>query len=75
MRRTHWKQSAPIASWLYTLAVARFSSHHAGVVDGVPVQTWVFPQDRDAGQTLFEDLSRRALQFFIANIGSGSAIR
>ena len=69
MRRTHWKQSVPIASWLYTLAVARFSSHHAGVVDGVAVQTWVFPQDRDAGQRLFEDLSRRALQFFIANIG------
>ena len=69
MRRTHWKQSVPIASWLYTIAVARFSSHHAGVVDGVPVQTWVFPQDRDAGQRLFEDLSRRALQFFIANIG------
>jgi aminopeptidase N len=69
MRRTHWKQSVPIASWLYTLAVARFSSHHAGVVDGVPVQTWVFPQDRDAGQQLFEDTSRRALQFFIANIG------
>jgi len=69
MRRTHWKQSVPIASWLYTLAVARFSSHHAGVVDGVPVQTWVFPQDRDAGHRLFEDTSRRALQFFIANIG------
>jgi aminopeptidase N len=69
MRRTHWKQSVPIASWLYTLAVARFSSHSAGVVDGVPVQTWVFPQDRDAGQELFEDTSRRALQFFIANIG------
>ena len=69
MRRTHWKQSVPIASWLYTLAVARFSSHHAGLVDGVPVQTWVFPQDREAGQQLFEDTSRRALQFFIANIG------
>jgi len=69
MRRTHWKQSVPIASWLYTVAVARFSSHHAGVVDGVPVQTWVFPQDREAGQQLFEDTSRRALQFFIANIG------
>jgi aminopeptidase N len=69
MRRTHWKQSVPIASWLYTMAVARFTSHHAGVVDGVPLQTWVFPQDRDAGLTLFEDTSRRALQFFIANIG------
>jgi hypothetical protein len=26
MRRSHWKQSVPIASWLYTIAVARFSS-------------------------------------------------
>jgi aminopeptidase N len=68
-RRTHWKQSVPLASWLYTVAVARFSSHHAGVIGGVPVQTWVFPQDREAGQRLFEDLSRRALQFFAANIG------
>ena len=55
MRRTHWKQSVPIASWLYTLGVARFSSHHAGTVNGVPLQTWVFPQDREAGQRLFED--------------------
>ena len=55
MRRTHWKQSVPIASWLYTLGVARFSSHHAGTVDGVPLQTWVFPQDRDGGLALFED--------------------
>ena len=25
LRRTHWKQSVPIASWLYTLGVARFA--------------------------------------------------
>jgi aminopeptidase N len=68
-RRTHWRQSVPIASWLYTVAVARFSSHHAGTVGGVPVQTWVFPQDRDAGIGLFESTSRRAMQFFAANIG------
>ena len=49
LRQTHWKQSVPIASWLYTLAVARFSSHFAGEVNGIPVQTWVFPQDREAG--------------------------
>ena len=69
LRRTHWKQSVPIASWLHTLAVARFASHHAGEVAGIPVQTWVFPQDRETGIALFEDTSRRALQFFITNIG------
>ncbi|MGZ9006563.1 MAG: M1 family metallopeptidase, partial [Burkholderiales bacterium] len=68
-RRTHWKQSVPIASWLHTMAVARFSSHLAGTVDGIPIQTWVFPQDRDAGRKLFEDQSRRALLFFSSQIG------
>jgi len=68
-RRTHWRQSVPIASWLYTLGVARFTAHHAGEVQGVPLQTWVFPQDRDAGLRLFEDLSRRAMNFFVTQIG------
>ena len=69
MRRTHWKQSAPIASWLYTIGVARFSSHAAGAIDGIPIQSWVYPQDREAGLQLFEDTSRRAMQFFISQIG------
>ena len=42
-RLTHWKQSVPIASWLYALGVARFSVHQVGVVKGVALQTWVFP--------------------------------
>ena len=69
IRRTHWKQSVPISSWLFALAVARFSSHHAGEVDGVPLQTWVYPQDREAGQAVFEDQSRRVLRFFNSAIG------
>lgn len=68
-RLTHWKQSVPIASWLNTLAVARFSSHRADSVAGIPLQTWVFPQDRDTGLTLFEDTARRALRFFVDRIG------
>ena len=68
-RQTHWKQSVPIASWLYTIAVARFSSHLAGEVGGVPIQTWVFPQDRDAGLAVFEDTARRAMLFFASQIG------
>ena len=68
-RETHWKQSVPIASWLYALGIARFSSHTAGSVQGVPVQTWVFPQDRIKGEELFEALSRRVLSFYIDHIG------
>ena len=38
-------------------------SHHAGVVKGVELQTWSFPQDRDTSLRIFEDLSRRAMTF------------
>jgi aminopeptidase N len=69
LRETHWTQSVPIASWLYALGVARFSSHHAGFAAGVPLQTWVFPQDRERGQALFEPLSRRAMTLFNERIG------
>jgi aminopeptidase N len=69
LRETHWTQSVPIATWLYAIGVARFSAHHAGSVYGIPVQTWVFPQDRERGQALFEALSRRALTFFHEHVG------
>jgi len=69
LRRTHWKQSVPISSWLYAIGVARFSVHHAGTTNGVPLQTWVFPQDREAGNRLFEDLSRQTMDFFVSRIG------
>jgi len=69
MRRTHWIQGVPIASWLYAVGAARFAVHHVGVVKGVPLQTWVFPQDREKGYPLFEPLSRSAIEFFSEWVG------
>ena len=68
-RRTHYRQSSPIASWLYALGMARFAVHHAGTVQGVPLQSWVFPQDREKGYQLFEQTTRRAIEFFSDRIG------
>jgi aminopeptidase N len=68
-RRTHWKQSVPVASWLFALGAARFDAHHAGSVQGVPLQTWAFPQDRTAARGLFEETSRRAMDFFSQRVG------
>jgi aminopeptidase N len=39
------------------------------VVNGTPLQTWVFPQDAAAGRQLFESLSRRVLHFYGERIG------
>lgn len=68
-RMTHWSQSVPVSSWLYALAAGPFSVHHAGEVHGVPLQSWVFPEDREAGQALFEHTTRRAMEFFIERVG------
>jgi aminopeptidase N len=69
VRRTHWRQSVPISSWLNALGVARFSSRNFGTVNGIPLQTWVFPQDRDAGIASFEGPTRDAMAFFMERIG------
>jgi len=68
-RRTHWKQSVPIASWLYALGMARFTVRHYATSKGIPQQTWVFPQNADTGRKIFELTGRRAFDFFSEQIG------
>ena len=68
-RLTHWKQSAPIASWLNAIGVSHFAVHHAGVVKGVELQSWVYPQEREAGFPWFEGVGRRSLEFFSDYVG------
>ena len=70
LRRTHWKQSVPLASWLFAIGAARFDAHHAGMAAGVPLQTWSFPEDAAKARGAFEDTARRALEFFSARIGA-----
>ncbi|HLE68569.1 MAG TPA: M1 family metallopeptidase [Vicinamibacteria bacterium] len=68
-RRTHWKQSVPIATWLYVVGVARFAVDHYDEVDGRPLQSWVYSQDRDRGFRDFSYPTRQALEFFTGSIG------
>lgn len=68
-RTTHWRQNAPIATWLYVLGVARFAVQHVEDAVGVPVETWVYPQDRDAGFYDFAVPTRRAMEFYSDNVG------
>jgi aminopeptidase N len=68
-RRTHWKQSVPIASWLNALGVEQFAVFHAGTVKGVQLQTWVAHPDAEAGRTYFEVPARQAIDFYSEHIG------
>ena len=52
-RRTEWRSRAPIATKVMAVGVARFVRRRQADVDGVPVETWVYPQDREAGLRAF----------------------
>ena len=69
MRRTVWRESVPIAPWLYVLGVARFAVQHVSDYDGKPIETWVFAQDRDAGFYDFAVPTRDVLAYFSEYVG------
>lgn len=68
-RRTVWRESVPIAPWLYVLGVARFAVQTVGDYAGAPIETWVFAQDRDAGFYDFALPTRDVLAFYGERIG------
>jgi aminopeptidase N len=68
-RLTRWRQSVPIAPWLYVVGVARFAVEHRPEWRGIPIETWVYPQDRDAGFSAFAEPTAGALEFFATYVG------
>ncbi|MEZ4703265.1 MAG: M1 family metallopeptidase [Rhodothermales bacterium] len=69
MRLTHWKQSVPIATWLYVLGAAEFAVQRVGSYRGKEIQTWVYRQDRDAGFYDFAVPTMDVLAFYEAKVG------
>jgi aminopeptidase N len=67
-KRTRWKQSIPTAVWLYNIGVAQFAVHHAGMVKGVELQSWVARQDSGKFAAL-DAPGRQALEFFSEHVG------
>jgi aminopeptidase N len=67
-RYTHWRSDVPLPPKVMVIGVADFAVDTAGTVDGVPVQSWVYPEDRRVG---FEDLGQAPpiLRFFEENLG------
>jgi len=68
-RRTHWRQSVPIAPWLYVLGVARFAVQQVDTFDGKAIQTWVYHQDREAGFHDFAVPTKDALAYYSDRVG------
>ncbi len=68
-RRTHWRNSVPISPWLYVLGVARFAMQTVDTFEGKPIETWVYPQDRDAGFGDFATPTKSVLAFYSDYVG------
>lgn len=66
---THWKQSVPLSPWLYVLGVAEFAVQYVDTFEGKSIQTWVFPQDRDAGFSDFHEPTKDVLAFYSDYVG------
>jgi len=69
LQLTHWKESVPVAPWLNNIGVARFARSRFATVEGVPLETWLFPSDRQNGIATFEVPMRQAVEFFTSHIG------
>jgi aminopeptidase N len=65
---TRWKEDVPLPVKVMTFAAASFAVQLAGTVKGIPVWTWVFPENRTEG---FYDYSVavKPLSFYCNLIG------
>jgi len=65
---THWKEAVALPTKVMVIGLADFAVNYAGMVDCIPVSSWVFPQDRKNGFCDYEQ-ALEILPFFIKNIG------
>lgn len=66
---THWKQSVPVSCWLFVLGVAEFAVQQVDQFNGKAIQTWVYPQDREAGFADFAEPTKQVLAFYSDYVG------
>lgn len=67
-KRTRWQESTPIPTKVMVIGVARFAVDNVGIVGGVPVQSWLYPNDSQKGFVDYRP-AKEILQYFIDRIG------
>jgi aminopeptidase N len=67
-KTTHWTESSPISIKVMAFGAAEFAVDEAGIVDNIPVSSWVFNENREEG---FRDYKAalKPLKFYIDLIG------
>jgi aminopeptidase N len=65
---THWQEENNIPTKVMVIGVARFAIQHAGEVGCIPIESWVYPQNRKAGYVDYAP-AVEIFQFFQQHIG------
>jgi aminopeptidase N len=65
---THWEERAPISTKVMVIGVARFAVQLAGDVNGTPIESWVYPQNRIKGFTDYA-VAVDATEFLVDRVG------
>ena len=71
LKLTHWQEKAEISTKVMVIGAAKFAVKLSGMVRDIPVQAWVYPQNREEG---FFDYSPavKVLDYFDSHIGTYS---
>lgn len=68
LKLTHWKETAPLPTKVAVIGVADFAVDHTGDVKGIPVYTYVFPENKEVGFGGYA-VAKEILAWYIAKIG------
>lgn len=68
LRRTHYTETTPLSTKIMVIGVAEFAIQQSGMVNNIPVSSWVYPEEKDKG---FYDYALAAdiLPYYIKNVG------
>lgn len=68
LKLTHWKETAALPTKVTVIGVADFAIDHTGTINGIPVYTYVFPENKQAGFISYAG-AKHILAYFMDKIG------
>ena len=68
LKITHWKETAPLPTKVMVIGVAEFAIDHTGDVGNVPLYTYVFPENKDAGFKSYA-VAKDILAYYVRKFG------
>jgi aminopeptidase N len=68
LKLTHWHEATVLPTKVMVIGVAQFAIDHPGDVNKIPIYTYVFPENKEAGFKSYA-IAKDILPFFIERVG------